>query len=70
MYTRKYIYFFDIFSRVSLISVNKTSSLVGAGGGAGAAGSSSFLRDSLLMNFTSANTHNAMMMKSIAVIQI
>lgn len=51
------------FSR-SRISVSSFSSVVGSGAGAGAAGSSAFLRDSLLMPLTSRKTQKATMRKS------
>lgn len=59
-------YFFS-FKR-SRISVSNTSSLEGAGGGAGAAGFSSFFfLESFITKRTSRNTQNAMMIKSRVV---
>ena len=51
----------------SRISVSSRSSADGAGGAGGAALAASFLRVSLLMPFTSRNTHRAMMVKSMTV---
>ena len=52
-----------LFFSKSRISDNNFSSAVGSGSGAGAAGSSFFFCDNLLMAFTSKNTQKAIMIK-------
>ena len=52
-----------LFFSKSRISDNNFSSVVGSGSGAGAAGSSFFFCDNLLMAFTSKNTQKAIMIK-------
>ena len=51
----------------SRISVRSFSSLVGSGSGAGAAGSSAFFLESLLIPFTIRNTQKAIIRKSNVV---
>ena len=56
-----------LFFSKSRISVRSFSSAVGSGAGAGAAGSSVFFFDNLLIPFTRRKTQKAMMMKSNVV---